>query len=366
MRPDQKQKFVHVFNELISQANQVVLAVGQAKLFRVNCREMGMMVCQLSQMLKTLLRYISLDPVLFYLNPIHCFSVISMVSRVLNEALSLACMCKHNTVFCQLFTATYRSRFHKLYRLLDTCIANTNRLLIIYDPGFNRFLAYGSPTPSAWSCMVTTEHCGGESHLHHGLMTLMEITTEAEYNHNLRCKAFKTNSPGGKAIVELLLKVIKESEDSTSKVLAIRSIGSLAKIFRENDNHEVISALVSQLENGHGEVVTEALVALIKFACDHNHLCRQHSNRMIELNAAQLLVKLLSEGEREWGLQFHGLQLMCFIAFKADYSAAVEQDRVVTAIRQLLTQGRTAVSRHPKLRELATKALGYFTLYYQY
>ncbi|GMJ12617.1 armadillo repeat only 4 [Hibiscus trionum] len=368
MRPHQKQIIENVLKELVSQATQVEDAVAQAKLFRVNCRKMGMMVCQLSQMLLTLLRYVSLDPVLLYMNPNHYFSTISMVSRILDQALSLACTCKRKTIFCHLFPAMNRTRFHKLYRLLDACIADTNRLLIIYDPGFNRLLANGSPFPLAsWSCMVTAAHSGDELHLHQTLMILTEITTRAECNIDLRCKAFKTNSPGAKAIVELLLNVIQESEVRTSKVLAIRSIGSLARIFRESNNHPVLRVLVSQLENGDGEVVTEALVALTKFACDHNHLCRQHSNMMIELSAAQLLVKLLSEGEREWWVQFHGLELMCRIASKADYSEAVEHDRVATAIRHLLTSEsgrRTAVSRHPELKELATKALDCLTLYY--
>ncbi|KAK8563189.1 hypothetical protein V6N13_018274 [Hibiscus sabdariffa] len=286
MRPYQKPQMVNALKELVSQANQLEHAIAQAKLFGVNCREMA---CQLSQMLITLLHYVSLEPLLLYLNPKHYFHVISMVSALLNQAFSLACTCKRYTVFCQLFTATNRTRVLQLYLLLDACIAKTNRLLI------------------------------------------------------------------------------KESEDCTSKVLAIRSIGYLARIFRESNNHQVLSALVPQLENGDREVVAEALVALTKFACDHNHLCRQHSNMMIELNAAQLLVKLLSQGEKECGVQFHGLKLMCYITSKADYSAAVEQDRVPSAIRQLLTEERgrrMAVSRHPELKELANKALGRLTLYY--
>ncbi|KAK8626596.1 hypothetical protein V6N13_134233 [Hibiscus sabdariffa] len=362
-QPYQKQQMENALKELVSQAIQLEDAIALAKLFGVNCREMA---SQLSQMLIILLHYVSLDPLLLYLNPNHYFHVISMVSRLLNQAFSLACTCKRYTVFCQLFsTATNRTR---VLQLLDVCIAKTNRLLIIYDPGF-KFNSTTLSYPLAWSCMVRAQHCGDELRLHQTLMILTEITTQAEDNIDLKRKAFKTNFPAAKSIVELLLKVIKQSDDRTSKVLAIRSIGYLARIFRESNNHQVLSALVPQLENGDREVVAEALVALIKFACDHNHLCRQHSNMMIELNAAQLLVKLLSQGERECRVQFHGLKLMCYIISKADYSAAVEQDRIATAIRQLLTEERgrrrrIAGSRHPELKELANKALDRLTLYY--
>ncbi|XWS55298.1 hypothetical protein CRYUN_Cryun10bG0163300 [Craigia yunnanensis] len=234
---------------------------------------------QLLQMLKTLLCLITLDPILLYLNPIH--RVISEVSRILLEALNLACKCKRKTIFCQLFSTGTQttSNFHKLFHLLDDCIAKMNWLLIIYNPDFNdafneillslpQILSNDSSIPSAWSCMVTenmtwelapiltSDNVGILEGLmlslaklvgaEHGelqcncLMAIMEITAAVETNLDLRCKAFKTNSPGAKAIVEQLLRVIKESEDPKLQVLAIKSIGSLAKIFYERENHHII------------------------------------------------------------------------------------------------------------------------------
>ncbi|KAB2043138.1 hypothetical protein ES319_D02G269600v1 [Gossypium barbadense] len=203
------------------------------------------------------------------------------------------------------------------------------------------------------------------------LMALMEITASAEHNIDLRREVFKTGSQESKDTVELLLRVIKESEpeDYMLKVLAIKSIGFLARIFRKSNHHRVISLLVSQLETGCGEVVMEALVALEKFSCDENYLCKEHSNKMIEFNAAQILVKLLSDGESELKLQVHGLVLMCCIASKADYCKAVEEARMTTAVRQLLREEGelgTFVSQKPELKELATKALHSLILYYEY
>ncbi|XWS62431.1 hypothetical protein CRYUN_Cryun06bG0010200 [Craigia yunnanensis] len=102
------------------------------------------------------------------------------------------------------------------------------------------------------------------------LMTIRETTAAAESNLDLRCKAFKTNCRGAKAILEQLLRVIKESEDPTLQVLAIKSIGSLARIFYERENHLEISVFVSLLGNGHQEVAAEAVIALQKFACKDN------------------------------------------------------------------------------------------------
>lgn len=213
------------------------------------------------------------------------------------------------------------------------------------------------------------KHGDCEFYLQHLLMALTEITAVAEHNIDLRCKVFKTVSPESKDTVELLLGVIKYSEDYKLKALAIKSIGSLARIFRKSNHHRVISLLVSQLENGCGEVVMEALVALEKFSCDENHLCKEHSNKMIEFNAAQILVKLLSDGESELKLRVHGLVLMCCIASKADYCKAVEEARITTAVRQLLSEeGELGmfVSQNHELRKLATKALRSLILYYEY
>ncbi|XWS40385.1 hypothetical protein CRYUN_Cryun18bG0136700 [Craigia yunnanensis] len=249
-----------------------------------------------------------------------------------------------------------------------------------------QILSNDSSIPSAWSCMVTekmtwelatmltgTDNVGivegvmlclaklvGESHggfQCNCLMTIIEITAAAESHLDLRCKAFKTKSPGTKAIVEQLLRVIKESEDPKLQVLAIRSIVSLARIFCERENLHVIDILVSQFGNEHQEVATEAIVALIKFAYEDNYLCKAHSKRMIEFNAVQPLVKLLRDGEMTQ--QQNGLVLMCHLALNADYSKTMEKARVMTAIQQVLTRERgcrTVVSQYPELKELVAKA----------
>ncbi|XVF45882.1 hypothetical protein PTKIN_Ptkin02bG0243200 [Pterospermum kingtungense] len=368
---------------LISLAERIVQAVDQAKFFRPNCMEMGKQVYRLPQMLRTLLYLITLNPLSPYLDPIHC--VISEVSWTLQEALALACECRRKTIFCRLFFTGTRtsSHFHKLYHLLDLCIANMNWLILIYNPDFcsafneiflslPRILTNDSSIPLAWSCMVTEYKIWElaillrsetsplinsrmikeietlmlclaklveEEHVEIQccLMTIVEITAAAESNLDLRCKAFKTNSPGAKAILQQLPRVIQKSEDPKL-----------------------------QLRNGHHEVATEAVVALQKFACKDNYLHKAHSKRMIEFNAIQDLVKLLRDDERTQ--QLHVLVLICYIATNADYSEDMEQARLVTAIQQLLDRKRgrrRVVSLNPELKQLVLEALYYLTLYYK-
>ncbi|XVE48594.1 hypothetical protein DITRI_Ditri01bG0014100 [Diplodiscus trichospermus] len=394
MQSEQKKITETVLRDLILLSKRVDQAVDQAKSFRVNCREMGEQVYQLSQMLATLLGFITSNPSLLHSDPIHC--VISEVSRILQEAEALACKCRNRTIFLLLFTGTKATNFLRLYHLLDVCVSNMNWLLLICNPDI----------ALAWSCMLTentiwelaTMLRSETSPLNSGrvlinnrmikeidklmfclaklveaehgdlqccLMTIMEITAAAESNIDLRCKAFKTNSSGANAIVEQLLRVTKESQYPKLQVPAIKSIGSLARIFSEKENHPVISVLVSQLDNEHQEVQTEAAIALQKFACEDNYLHKEHSKKMVEFNAVQPLVRLLRDG-RGRRQQLHGLLLICYIAINADYSEALEQARFRTAFQKLLATNRgypSVVSQNP---ELIRKALECLTLYYKH
>ncbi|OMO92231.1 hypothetical protein COLO4_17750 [Corchorus olitorius] len=428
MQFKQKQTIKNHLSDMILLANQVSQAVDQAKSFKLNCKEMGLKVYQLSQMLETLLLFITLNPILFYSNSIR--PLIIQVSETLQEALTLACTCKRRGIFCRLFTGTKaNSCFHKLYHLLDVSIFNMNWILILYNPDFgsvfNEIFLWLPPILindpsiiSTWSRLITekmiwelanmlageTSPIGlkiccvealsmlnvgkilngrmiketqllmlGLAKLIEGehnevlkrnyLMTIVEITAAAESDLDLSCKAFKTNSHNATVIVEELFRVIKESEDPSMQVLAIRSIGSLARTFCERKNRHVINVLVSQLESRHQEVATEAVMALKKFACPGNFLRQVHSKTMIEFKALKALVKLLRDGGETQ--QVEGLVLICYIAVNtADYSEAMEKARVVTLIHELTDKrGGTIVSQNPELKELVTQALRSLYLY---
>lgn len=189
------------------------------------------------------------------------------------------------------------------------------------------------------------------------LMTIMEITAAAESNADLRRAAFKTNSPAAKAVVDQLLRVIKDLDSPTLQIPAIKSIGSLARTFPARETR-VIGPLVAHLSHRNQEVATEAAIALQKFASPENFLCTEHSKAIIEFNAVPPLMRLLRGNDRT---QLHGLVLLCYLALHAGNSEALEQARVLTALEGA---DRTVVAQHPELKELVSQALYHLNLYH--
>ncbi|KNA18609.1 hypothetical protein SOVF_069150 [Spinacia oleracea] len=189
------------------------------------------------------------------------------------------------------------------------------------------------------------------------VMAIMEITIAAETNTDLRRSAFKTSSPAGKAVVEQLLKVIKQSNDPILQIPAIRSIGCLSRTFSAKETR-VIGPLVEQLSNKDHEVGTEAVVALVKFVDPENFLCHEHSKAVIEFDGVIPLLRLLRESDRA---QVQGLLLLCYLAINAGNSEALEQARLLTALEGT---DRTVTAQYPQLRELIVKAMYHLGLYH--
>ncbi|XP_028754500.1 uncharacterized protein LOC114740008 [Neltuma alba] len=189
------------------------------------------------------------------------------------------------------------------------------------------------------------------------LMTIMEITAAAESNADLRRAAFKTNSPAAKAVVEQLLRVIKDFDNPLLKIPAIKSIGSLARTFPARETR-VIGPLVTQISHKMSDVATEAVIALYKFACPENFLCVEHSKAIIEFNGVPALMRFLRRNE---DTQLHGLILLCYLALHAGNSESLEQERVLTTLEGV---DRTVISQHPEIKELVSKALVHLNLYH--
>ncbi|KMT07693.1 hypothetical protein BVRB_6g148160 [Beta vulgaris subsp. vulgaris] len=189
------------------------------------------------------------------------------------------------------------------------------------------------------------------------VMAVMEITSAAESNADIRRSVFKTSSPAAKAVVEQLLRVIKESGDQSLQISAVRSIGSLSRTFPARETR-VIKPLVEQLSNKDHEIATEAAIALGKFADPDNFLCHEHSKAIIEFNAVLPLLRLLSESEKA---QVYGLLLLCYLAINASNNEALKQARVLTALEGA---DQTPTTHHPRLRELIDKAMYHLGLYH--
>ncbi|KAL9166281.1 hypothetical protein ABFS82_05G019500 [Erythranthe guttata] len=191
------------------------------------------------------------------------------------------------------------------------------------------------------------------------LMTIMEITAAAESNPDLRRATFKTNSPPAKAVVDQLLRVMKDSdEDPMLQLAAVTAIGSLARTFPARETR-VVCPLVELLGHRNQEVAAEAAVALTKFACSDNFLCVEHCKNIIEFKGVPPLVRLLKGNERA---RLHGLILTCYLAIHAGKSEELERAGVLNAFEGL---DRLFVVQHLELRELIPQAIYHLSVFHQ-
>ncbi|KAM3319156.1 hypothetical protein P3S67_006356 [Capsicum chacoense] len=187
------------------------------------------------------------------------------------------------------------------------------------------------------------------------LMTLMELAAVAESNTELRRVAFKPTSPAGKAVIDQLLRVIKEEADPLLVIPAIKAIGSLARTFPAKDTR-IVGHIVAELEHRNTDVAVEACIALGKFACPDNFNCVEHSKAIVEFAGVPKLMILLRYDRG----QLHGLQLLCYLALHVGNSKALEQARALSILEGA---ARHVVALHPDLRELFAKAIHHLTLY---
>ncbi|GKV32232.1 hypothetical protein SLEP1_g40849 [Rubroshorea leprosula] len=138
------------------------------------------------------------------------------------------------------------------------------------------------------------------------LMIVKEIAAAAEQQANFRRLAFKTNLPDVRAVIDELLRVIKESEGPELQIPAIRSIGSLARIFPAREIR-VIESLVAQIRNKHREVAEEAVTALQKFVCEDHFLRWEHSKSIIKFNGVAALKRLIGKQSPQ------AMALLCYL-----------------------------------------------------
>ncbi|XP_022725104.1 ARM REPEAT PROTEIN INTERACTING WITH ABF2-like [Durio zibethinus] len=183
------------------------------------------------------------------------------------------------------------------------------------------------------------------------LMIIREITAIAESNNDFRHSAFKSTSPAAKAVVDELLRIIKEFDNTKLRIPALESIGSLARSFSAKETR-VISHLVTLLGNSDQEVAMEAAIALQKFVSTDNHLCSEHSKSIIEFNGVRPLMKLIFSGDKK--LQHNGLALICFLAQHGSNSNVLIEAGALSALQMTGTQ---VAAEHPELKQLVSDTI---------
>ncbi|XP_076908002.1 uncharacterized protein LOC143564689 [Bidens hawaiensis] len=187
------------------------------------------------------------------------------------------------------------------------------------------------------------------------LMTIMEITSAAESNPDIRRSAFKTNSLASKAAAEQLLRLIDESDNPVIMVPAIRSIGHLARTFPARQTH-VISPLVKQLGHVNPDVAAESVITLGKFTCPDNFLRAEHSKTVVDFEGVKPVMKLLRGDERT---QYHALALLCYLALHAGKNEQFQQARVLTALEGA---DKSVANQYSELKDLVAKAVHHLNI----
>nr|GEV00287.1 putative armadillo repeat only 2 [Tanacetum cinerariifolium] len=177
-------------------------------------------------------------------------------------------------------------------------------------------------------CFAVLLEKGPEEVQYNSAMALMEITSVAEQDSELRRSAFKPNAPACKAVIEQLLKII-EKADSKLLLPCIKAIGNLARTFRATES-QMIKPLVHLLDEREAEITKAAAVALTKFASSENYLHLDHCKAIISAGGAKHLIQLVYFGEQM--VQSPALVLLCYIALHVPDSEDLAQAEVVTVL----------------------------------
>ncbi|GAB2221246.1 hypothetical protein Drorol1_Dr00012419 [Drosera rotundifolia] len=188
------------------------------------------------------------------------------------------------------------------------------------------------------------------------LMTVMEIATVAETNPELRKAAWKPSLVPAKAVLDQLLRVIKEEDDPVLQIPAIKAIGCLARTFPAKETR-ILAPLVAQLGNSDSNVATEAAIALGKFVCPGNFNHVEHSNAIIEFKGVQLLMKMLKVNERG---RFHGFVLLCHLSVNVGSSKELHEARALSIIEGA---ARYCVAQNPDVKDLFAGAIQSLAIY---
>jgi primary-amine oxidase len=188
------------------------------------------------------------------------------------------------------------------------------------------------------------------------LMAVMEIAAMAESNVEFRRGALKSTAPAAKAVLNQLLRVVRQENDSLLLIPAIKSIGSLARNFPGKVPH-VLGPLVTHLGNKDLNVASEVIVALVKFVCVENYNRVDHSMVILDLDGIPKLMILL---KKNGGQQVYGLKLLCYLALNVGNSKVLEQERVLSTLDKL---GHLVLAQNPDLKELFANAIHHLTLY---
>ncbi|XP_050209279.1 uncharacterized protein LOC126659990 [Mercurialis annua] len=206
-------------------------------------------------------------------------------------------------------------------------------------------------------CFAILLEKGPEDVRSYSAMALMEITSVAEQNSDLRRSAFKPTSPAAKAVVDQLLKII-EKADCDLLIPCIKATGNLARTFQATETR-IIGPLVKLLDEREPEITMETAIALNKFATPENFLCVNHSKAIINAGGAKHLIQLVYFGELM--VQIPSLILVCYISLNCPDSEILANEEVLIVLEWSSKQAH--LIQEPTVESLLPEAKQRLELY---
>ncbi|KAE8023520.1 hypothetical protein FH972_009204 [Carpinus fangiana] len=220
----------------IGLAEQVRSAADDAKSFKLECIEVGKYAERLTQMLRTLVRFLTTTPSL-YERPIR--RVIAEVSKNLDRALTLVRKCKRQSVLRRVVTIVSAADFRKVFGLLESSIGDMRWLLSIFDSENATGIVLSLPPIASndpilawvWSYIATLQ--------------MAQLTERVEAANEL-ASLVKDTDRNKKIVVEEggvppLLKLLKEGASPDAQVAAASALHSLA------DEQDRVRSIVNEL-----------------------------------------------------------------------------------------------------------------------
>ena len=188
-------------------------------------------------------------------------------------------------------------------------------------------------------------------------IAVMEIMAVAEEDVDLRRKGIRMTSPAMKAVVDQLLRLVRDGRPEL-QVVAIRAVGCLSRTFTVRETR-VVGPLVKQLEGASDEIIAEAVKALTKFACKDNFLHREHSKAIVQAGGAGPLVQMIFFSKNEF--QIDAVMLMCYLALHSGEPATLAKVEPLPALKAFM---KNSHSLQPSFADLVQQAINHLEIYH--
>ncbi|KAL4302200.1 hypothetical protein GQ457_10G022810 [Hibiscus cannabinus] len=272
--------------DLLSSGEEVCSAVHKAKSFKAECGEVGKLVNQLSQMLKTLLRCINSASAPLYLRPLGC--LLDEVKLHFELALVVVRKCRRRNFIWRLFTSCTATQFGELYNCLKASIEDMEWLLSIYVGGCCSTVYKKSPKYLVWSCIAAVKMRHELDDRVQAAESLALLAREKDEYKNI------IYEEGGLPPLQKLLRenITLEAQIKVAKTLCLLVNEKEMEMDQMVIMKEMVSTILSRLSRTSPVLDQIEAADLVASIAEHNPEVKEY--QLIRENVIWRLVSLLS------------------------------------------------------------------------